>query len=328
MKTWKDIANTQPIVTKMITNMIKRNRVAHAYLFQGQKGTGKEEMSLLLAKSIFCQFKEEGEPCQTCKDCIRITSGNHPDVHKLIPDGASIKKEQILHLQKEFTYTGLESNQKVYIIVDADKMTTNAANRLLKFLEEPNKKTTAILLTANGEAMLDTIRSRCQIMSLQPLNSEQMQGKLQEQGITEANARLFAALTQQIDEANLLNQDEWFAQARKLVVQLTGMLQTNSEEVLLFVQKQWMLHFANREQLQLGLDLLLLWYKDVMYTHIDKEESIIFIAYREEVEKGSMYWSNQDTTAILYSIMGAKKHLEQNVHPTLVMEQLTLQMQR
>lgn len=328
MKTWKEIANVQPIATKMLTNMLVRNRLAHAYLLQGQKGTGKEAMSTLLAKSIFCRNIVAGEPCHICKDCVRITSGNHPDVHKIVPDGASIKKEQILHLQKEFTYTGLESNQKVYIIVDADKMTTNASNRLLKFLEEPTKETTAILLTENSQALLDTIRSRCQIISLKPLNAQQLEKTLQADGISDPNARLFAALTNHIEEAKLLNQDEWFAQARKLVVQLIDMLQAESDEALLFIQKQWIPHFANRDQLHNGLDLLMLWFKDVMYTQIDKEESTIFIEYQEKTKKISMHWSKQDTTAILYAIMKAKKHIEQNVHPTLVMEQLTLQMQR
>lgn len=328
MKTWEDIATVQPIATKMLTNMIARDRLAHAYLFHGDKGTGKEAMSTLLAKSIFCQHRADGEPCHVCKDCIRVTSGNHPDVHKIIPDGASIKKEQIVHLQKEFTYTGLESNQKVYIIIDAEKMTANAANRLLKFLEEPNRQTTAILLTENTQGLLDTIRSRCQIMAFKPLNAEQLVKSLQVEGISEANARLFAAFKPKIDEARLLNQDERFAQTRKLVVQLIDMLQAESNELLLFIQKQWMLHFSNRDQLHEGLDLLMLWYKDVMYVHIDKEESIIFIDNHEKIKKISMHCSKQDTTAILYAIMKAKKHIEQNVHPTLVMEQLTLQMQR
>ncbi|MFB1051093.1 DNA polymerase III subunit delta' [Paraliobacillus sp. JSM ZJ581] len=328
MDNWKELATIQPIATKMVVNMIKRNRISHAYLFHGQKGVGKGNMATLLAKSIFCVNQVDGEPCHACRNCLRITSGNHPDVHKIIPEGTSIKKDQILHLQKEFSYTGLESNRKVYVIQDADKMTVNAANRLLKFLEEPSKQTTAILLTENVYGIINTIRSRCQIISLQPLNEKKMQMMLQDLGITEANARLFSALTNNVDDAKVFDQNEWFAQARNLVVQLVEMLQYKNDEVLLFIQKQWMSHFSDREQLQLGLDLLVLWYKDVMYQLIGREKYIIFNSYLDKIEKSAMYWSKEDTTQILYAMMEAKKRMEQNVHPTLLMEQLTLRMQR
>ncbi|CQR47503.1 DNA polymerase III subunit tau [Paraliobacillus sp. PM-2] len=328
MDNWSQLETIQPIATKMVLNMIKRDRISHAYLFHGQKGIGKNNIATLLAKSIFCIDQVDGEPCHTCKNCIRISSGNHPDVHKVIPEGSSIKKDQILHLQKEFTYTGLESNRKVYIIQDADKMTVNAANRLLKFLEEPSKKTTAILLTKNVNGIIHTIRSRCQVIALQPLNEKKMQVVLQDAGITQENARLFSALTNNVDDAKVFDQDEWFAQARNLVVQLVEMLQYKNEEVLLFIHKQWMPHFSNREQLQLGLDLLVLWYKDIMYLLVGREDNIIFKSYIDKIEKSAMYWSKGDTTHILYAMMEAKKRIEQNVHPTLLMEQLTLRMQR
>ncbi|WP_182201634.1 DNA polymerase III subunit delta' [Paraliobacillus salinarum] len=328
MNNWKELATIQPVATKMIVNMIERNRISHAYLFHGQKGTGKNQIATMLTKSIFCLNRIDGEPCHTCRNCIRITSGNHPDVHKIVPEGASIKKDQILHLQKEFSYTGLESNRKVYIIQDADKMTVNAANKLLKFLEEPSQQTTAILLTDNVNGIIQTIRSRCQIIALQPLNENKMQTVLQESGITASNARLFSAITNNVEDAKMFDQDEWFAQARNLVVQLIEMLQHKKDEVLLFIQKQWMPHFSERSQLQLGLDLLILWYKDVMYQLIGKEEYIIFHAYLDKIEESALYWSREDTTQILYAMMEAKKRINQNVHPTLLMEQLTLRMQR
>src|SRR5699024_11049523 len=182
MKSWKELSKEQPIATKMLQQMLKRQRVAHAYLIQGDPGTAKDVIGSLLAKSLLCQQMKDGEPCQTCHDCQRIDSGNHPDVHWIHPDGASIKKDQIAHLQKEFTYTGVESNQKVYLISHADLMTTNAANRLLKFLEEPSQKTRAILMTENSQSILDTIKSRCQIISLTPLSPQSIQDNLQEEG--------------------------------------------------------------------------------------------------------------------------------------------------
>ncbi|WP_186575689.1 DNA polymerase III subunit delta' [Aquibacillus kalidii] len=328
MNTWAEMNETQPLVSKMLANSIKKDRISHAYMFQGAKGTGKYQLSLLLAKSLFCKNRLDGDPCNACKDCQRIDSGNHPDVHQIIPDGQSIKKEQILHLQKEFTYTGLESNQKVYIIVDADKMTTNAANRLLKFLEEPSKLTTAMLLTENSQAIIQTIRSRCQIMALQPLNPKTVEKKLQEQGLSDSSAKLMAAMTNNINEAVEISEDEWFANARKLVVQLVEVLQAKPDEALLFIHNQWMPHFKERDQLQQGLDLLIFFFKDIIYHYIGNENAIVYINLLDQITQASMHWSRQYATHTLNMIMEAKRKLDQNVHPALVMEQLTLQIQR
>src|SRR5699024_7684752 len=135
--------------------------------------------------------KNGAEPCHQCHDCKRVESGNHPDLHWIEPEGQSIKKEQIDHLQKEFMYSGLESNKKIYVVKQAETLTLNAANRILKFLEEPNRETTAILLTENGQSIISTIRSRCQVLDLAPLNPIQFQQQLMNDGISEANAKLF-----------------------------------------------------------------------------------------------------------------------------------------
>src|SRR5690625_2225660 len=104
-------------------------------------------------------------------------SGNHPDVHWIEPEGRTIRNEQIDLLRKEFVYTGLETSKKMYIISGAEALTVNAANRILKFLEEPDMETTAILLTDNGQSIIPTIRSRCQIIDLKPLDQRALDRK-------------------------------------------------------------------------------------------------------------------------------------------------------
>ncbi|MCA1012957.1 DNA polymerase III subunit delta' [Halobacillus halophilus] len=328
MQTWTEMKEIQPLAAQMLMNSFHKNRISHAYLFQGNRGTGKREMSILFAKSIFCKFREGAVPCQSCRDCNRVDSGNHPDLHWIEPDGQSIKKEQILHLQKEFTYTGLESNRKVYIIVDADRMTTNASNRLLKFLEEPSQQTTAMLLTESGQTMLDTIRSRCQLLAFQPLNPERVQSKLIEEGVSQSNAKILASLTNNLTEAMEINDDDWFANVRKLVIQLIEVLQNKPNEGLLFINHQWMPHFKERQQLQRGLDVLMLWFQDVINYYLDRENSIVFTTEREKLEQAAMRWSRQSAAQCLSYILEAKRKINQNVHPNLVMEQLTLQLQR
>lgn len=329
MKTWEDMEKVQPLASKVIMNSIAKDRISHAYLIQGEEGTGKEALARLLTKSLFCENKQGVEPCHVCNICKRITSGNHPDVHWVRPDGRSIKIEQIRDLQQEFIYSGLESHQKVYIITGADTLTLNAANRILKFLEEPSKKTTAIMLTSNSQAIIPTIRSRCQVVDLQPLHPTSLQEKLIDAGLTEKNALLYSTLTNNYSDALALNSDEWFAEARKIVLQLINACANNPEEVYLMIHQYWLPHFKEREQQERGLDLLLIGFKDMIYYHIQNRDALIMYSPQEqEFERIVIQFSLEKLITILQSILQSKRKLKQNVHPTLVMEQLTLHIQR
>ncbi|MFD2628078.1 DNA polymerase III subunit delta' [Oceanobacillus kapialis] len=329
MKNWSDIADVQPLASRIITNSIKKDRVSHAYLLHGARGTGKEAIATMIAKSLFCENLDGVEPCNQCHACKRIISGNHPDVHWIEPEGQSIKIEQIRNLQKEFSYSGMESTRKVYIIKGAETLTVNAANRILKFLEEPSKQTTAIMLTENSQAILPTIRSRCQIIDLQPLNVIHFQQKLVENGLSENTARLMGALTNNLDDALARSNDEWFATARKIVVQLVEMFAENPQDVYLYIHNHWVVHFKERSEQEEGLDLLLLAFKDVLYYHIGNESEMVFFANQDPLlEKATLSFSQGELLEHLNTIMQAKRKLKQNVNPTLVMEQLTLQIQR
>lgn len=325
---WAEIESIQPIVAKMLENSIQKDRLAHAYLFFGPQGTGKKDASILLTKSFFCPQRENHEPCNNCSECRRIDSGNHPDVHWIIPDGASIKKEQIAHLQKEFTYTGLESNKKVYVIEHADRMTTQAANQLLKFLEEPKRETLAILITENLQAILNTIRSRCQLISFKPLNQTNLIQKLLEIGIPESTVRICAAITNDIEEAKRLSEDEWFAKSRSLVIKLVEALYENKEMPYLFLHNQWLPHFQDSKMMQIGLDILLLLYKDIIYYHIEDQDKMVFVNEKERLEKYSFILSQMFAASALKYIVEAKNKLMANVNPTLVMEDLIIHLQR
>src|SRR5690625_2954900 len=146
MNTWAALREVQPVVGKMLINSLQGNRVSHAYLIQGMRGTGKKSIATLLAMSLFCENRDSVEPCNRCHSCKRVISKNHPDVHWMERGKKSIGKEEVDIFVKEFSYTGFESNKKMYIIPEADTLTINAANRLLKFLEEPHIDTTAVLL--------------------------------------------------------------------------------------------------------------------------------------------------------------------------------------
>jgi DNA polymerase III subunit delta' len=326
-KTWDQLEQIQPNVMKMLKNSLLKNRVAHAYIFEGGKGTGKKDVALLFAKSIFCLHLHEYKPCNTCINCRRIDSSNHPDVHYIEPDGLSIKKEQIQHLQSEFTKTGLESNRKLYIIEHVDKMTVNAANSLLKFLEEPSNDTYAVLLTEHVHKLLNTIVSRCQIISFRSLTPDDLRDKLMENGVSQAFASLLAQLTNDLEEALRLYEDEWFGLARKLVIQLNETLATRPQQSLLFIHEKWMQHFSEKGQVELGLSMLLMLYRDLLSIQLDQEDTVVFTDRFEHLKQQALQITQKKTICDLEAILKAKNKLNSNMNLQLLMEQLVLDLQ-
>jgi DNA polymerase III subunit delta' len=324
---WDDFQKTQDRVTKILTNSINRNRFAHAYLFKGDKGTGKKAIALHFTKSFFCSEREGADPCGTCKDCLRIDSGNHPDVHVITPDGQSIKIDQIRQLQKEFAYLGVESRRKVYLLEHAERMTNQAANSLLKFLEEPNESTLAILLTEQPHNLLDTIISRCQVISFQPVSSQLLTNHLINTGITESKAKTISVLTNDMAEGERLANDDWFAQARNNVLKLVEELKERPYNILLFIQNEWLTHFKEREQIEMGLDLLLLWYKDIFLFQLDEKNLVINIDQIDKISIQALQMSRNNIRDKMLAILEAKRRLYTNMNQQLLLENLVLQLQ-
>ncbi|MGG4506214.1 DNA polymerase III subunit delta' [Heyndrickxia sporothermodurans] len=326
--TWDELEKVQPLAAKTLKNSLLKNRVAHAYLFEGESGLGKKEVSLLFAKSLFCLEIIDGKnPCEQCSNCRRINSLSHPDVHFLEPDGQSIKKEQIKALQQEFSKSGVESKKKLYTIVHANKMTVNAANSLLKFLEEPNAQTTAILITEQIQQIIPTILSRCQVVSFKPYSFNELQEKLILDGISPTQAPLLANLTNDPLEANRLNNDDWFAQARKIVLKLYEVLGKGSLFAMVELQEDWYNHFKEKNQLDLGLDLLLFIYKDLLSIQIGKNIQLIYPERKAQFERDVIHLSPVILANKMAAILEAKRKLHGNMNPQLLMEQLVLKLQ-
>ncbi|WP_338787889.1 DNA polymerase III subunit delta' [Metabacillus sp. FJAT-53654] len=326
-KNWQDLASYQPRVIKLLANSIQKQRLAHAYLFEGKRGTGKKDIGILLAKSFFCENLQDYKPCESCKNCKRIQSGNHPDVHIVEPDGLSIKKGQIQALQEEFSKSGVESNKKLYMIIHADKMTVNAANSLLKFLEEPNANTIAILMTEQYHKILNTILSRCQLLSFQPLQPKSIEEALIESSIPKHLAALVSQLTNDTEAAIEIAQDDWFAQGRLKVIKLYEIVVNRKGQAPIYVHTDWMSHFNDKDKQETGLDLLLYIYKDVLSVQLGNEEQVIYQDLIQQLKQHALQMTQRSVTEKITSILEAKKRLHANVNPQLLMEKLVLTLQ-
>lgn len=263
--------STQPVVATQLFRSLKHGRLAHAYLFEGDSGTGKHEVALWLAKELLCLDKQEGQPCERCNNCTRINEGIHPDVMVLEPEGQTIKVDQIRNLQAEFAKSGYETKQKVFILKDAEKMNSSAANSLLKFLEDPASGILAVLETTSLGRILPTIQSRCQVLHFQPLSSEKLIEKLVAQGIGRESARLLCALTNSFDKAVEISQNEWFNELKGSVQQWFDYLRKRDPQSFIYVQKKLIKVMKDKQQQTMGLSILLYYYQDYLVQEIKKE---------------------------------------------------------
>lgn len=161
-----DYMDKQDLAYNLLVSDIENNCVTHAYLIDENNYCESYEMILSFVKSLLCESRKGIFNCNECSVCKRIGNGDYPEVKVIVPDGLNIKKQQIIDLQLDFSRTAVEGKKRIYIIRDCDKMRLEAANAILKFLEEPEENIIAILMTNNINNVLPTIISRCKVIKL------------------------------------------------------------------------------------------------------------------------------------------------------------------
>ena len=191
----------QPLQFERFVHILEQGQLNHAYLFSGNFGS--LEMALFLSKSLFCSEKNGIFPCEKCRNCKLIEQEEFPDVTIIKPLNQVIKTERIRELVGQFSQSGIENQRQVFIIEQAEKMHVNAANSLLKVIEEPQSEIYIFFLTDDEEQMLPTIRSRTQIFQFKKQVSTLM-SQLEEAGLVKNKAKLLAQFSQSQAEADKL----------------------------------------------------------------------------------------------------------------------------
>lgn len=255
----------QPQLVQHFMHLIDENRLAHAYLFNGMDGTGRQELARTIAMRLFCQHVgDDGLPCGQCPECHRIMAGDHPDVVTVVPDGQRIKIDQVRYLKSEFTKSAVEGNQKVFIVDQMERMTTEAANSLLKFIEEPVGNTVALLLTANKNLILPTILSRTQIVDLLPVPAVKLAAGLERAGVAPSQRYLLATLTESVQAATDLTTDDWLGTAQTAVEHWFTACCQNDERAFVRVQTDLVPLAPNRDRQRLLLDMVIQVWHDAL----------------------------------------------------------------
>jgi DNA polymerase-3 subunit delta' len=310
---------------QMLQNGLRQNRVSHAYIFSGPSGTGRRTMAFALAKAIFCTEGVD-EACGHCLECRKVEHHNHPDLHVIEPDGTSIKIEQIRGLQKEFSYRSTKAQTKIYILHQAEKMTIQAANSLLKFLEEPQSSVVAILITENGHALLPTIQSRAQWVPFIPVAPHLMANLLIAEGHPANLVQCAVHLTSGLEASREIIQLNWFAEIRNVMIQLVKECITRFTTALITAgQKLFKTELA--EHIDTLLQLFVLWFKDMVHIQCNRQESIVFIDQSEWMAKHAFSRELVFWVSCMEKTIELQKRLRFHVNPQLAFEQYVIDIQ-
>lgn len=261
----EEYKNYEPIIYKQMKNALKGN-LSHAYLFDLNNNVYGEDMVLSFVKSILCKEHTDIEEYNNCSKCKRINEGNYSELKKIYPDGQYIKKEQLDDLQKNFSTKALESNYRIYIIYDADKLNTSAANSLLKFLEEPEDGILAILLTNNANKVLKTISSRCQILNFRQNNvNEFININNIQKDIT---LYKFSFTVFKISDINLV--EEYHKEFINSALKYIKYYETNGIKSIINEKSLFLDIFKEKEEIYNFFEILVLFYRDVINIKLDR----------------------------------------------------------
>lgn len=315
----------QAAAKQLLQNGLRQDKLSHAYIFSGPVGTGRSAMAIALAKAIYCQ-RGTDDACGECLECRKVEHGNHPDLHIVSPEGASIKIEQIRDLQKEFAYRATASGTKIYILHHAEKMTVQAANSLLKFLEEPTSRVVAILITENGNALLPTIQSRAQWIQFTPMPREQMVLTLLEEGFPSTLVQPAVHLTAGLQAARDLIGSNWFAEMRTVMLQLAKETLTRFPTSMITVQQR-IVKTELAEHMSSLFDLLILWLKDMVQLRLERRDKLV---YNDQLDWMSPLAFSRDVSVwvrIMEQAVDLQKRLRFNANSQLVIEKMLVEMQ-
>lgn len=323
MATFRDVIGQEQIV-EHLKSAIKMQKISHAYILQGERSSGKEFIAKVFAAALQCE-KQEGEPCEECRSCKQAASGNQPDIIKVTHEKPNtIGVEDIRKVTGDIAIKPYSSSRKIYIINEAEKMTVQAQNALLKTLEEPPAYAVILLLTTNVDTLLPTIQSRCVLLTMKPVNDEAVKKFLMKDlMIPEYKADVCVAFARgNVGKAKALASSEEFDNIKSDAVTLLKYIRDMEiNEIVLAIKKIAEYKFDINDY----LDILSVWYRDVLlFKATNDVNHLIFKDEIQYIKKTADQSAYEGIEEILDALEKAKSRLKANVNFDLTMELLLL----
>ncbi len=322
-------AQDKPI--QILKGYIKHSRLTGSYLFVGEEGVGKKLVAKTLAKALNCEGQTL-DSCDSCVPCLKIEKGQHPDIHiiegsvspgvNLEPgqrtaaqDSDSIKIEYIRQLQKDINLKPYEGKKKVFIIDNAHNLTAEAANALLKILEEPPGDSLIILISAKPVLLFKTIISRCKMIKFYPLQRIELEEILKKDFHLDSNLAHYLAYSCEgrIGRALKLKDIDILREKNSIIDAFTLVRRSDSDR----------LSVENRNNVRAHLNILAGWFRDMYLIKIGAPYSeLINLDRKEELLRLMHRYAFTDLYEILHSLSNALLYLERNVNIKLLLSNL------
>jgi len=308
---------------KLLRLAMEQNRLAHAFLFKGPMGVGKKTFAKTFAAVLNCQNPQGHEPCGQCPSCRKFHSGSHPDFIVIEPEGAAIKINQVRELKKALAFPPLEARIRVALLCDIHTMRREAANSLLKTLEEPPNHTMLILTADEAGGILPTILSRCQTVPFFPLPQAEVAKILTQEAVIEPeSAATLAAMAEgSLGRARLLLAKDLLGLRREIVDNLLH-LEPDTPAAIQTLGELAETAAKLKEDLSELLELLATWLHDLLLFGHGAPDAIINHDLSPTFPTACRRWSGGQLSEKLRLMDTARKQLARNCNPTAVCEVL------
>jgi DNA polymerase III subunit delta' len=313
-------------IKRLLKRAVAEERIGQSLIFAGQRGVGKHQFALALAQAINCQQPVEGDACGLCATCKKFAARQFTDVKTILPDGQFIKIEQTREMLREAYFMPYEGRRRVYLLDEAERLKEQAANSILKTLEEPPDTSLLILITAKPYALLETIRSRCQMMNFAPLAADELE------------AYLAANYKRPLDETRLLARLARgslgraleidlgvYKEKRATMMELIEALAVTRDTIKLMNLAEYLGRKLDKAEFENHIDLLMILLEDIFHLKVGKSvESLTNADIVKRLEQIAEVTSVEKITAWAEEMEEVLQNLARNINRHIAMEAILI----
>lgn len=324
----KIIGQEKPI--QQLKNIIKNEKIGHAYLFTGSEGIGKKLTAIAFSKAVNCDsLSEDFDPCNECPSCLKIDNSTHSDFQIISSENSVITINQIQNIKNIIYLQPLEGRKKIFLIDDAHKMTVEASNALLKILEEPPAFAVLILITDTPDNILPTIISRCNRVSFFPINRESQK---------EVLINMHQDLDKRLLEEIILFSSGSFGKAIELIGDLSAIKEKNNFlEWLIDTNPEQMVNklFSSSEKELTGIlnsfldftEVMVLWFRDILFFQLKLGPEILSFPERiDKIKEFANYYSQEKIITSLEYLTEIPEKVRKYIQPKILLENFIIQL--